>query len=80
MVPWVWVKRKYPWAWMRDRREVPWVVTTLPRSRVSRTQNASVKRTDSLYSFMKRHLADQTPEARRTTNEKTKKLPINCAL
>ena len=46
----------------------------LPISRVSRSQYASARRPDSLYSFMKRHPADKTPEAKLTKNEKTKKL------
>ena len=43
----------------------------VPRSRVSRSQYLIARCTDSLYSFMKRHSADQTPEVRWTTNEKT---------
>ena len=42
----------------------------MPRSRVSRSKYTSVRHTDSLYSFIKRHPADQTPEARWTTNKK----------
>ena len=34
----------------------------LPRSRVSRSQYACERRTDSLYSFLKEHPADRTPE------------------
>ena len=50
----------------------------LPRFRISRSHNASVKRTDSLYSFMREHPADQTPEAQMDDNKKTEKL-IDCA-
>ena len=52
--------------------------TKLPRSRVSRSHNASVKCTDLLYSFMRKHAADQTPETQKDDNEKTEKL-IDCA-
>ena len=47
--------------------------------KVSRSRYASARRTDPLYSFMKRHQADQTPEARWTRNEKTKETTINYA-
>ena len=52
--------------------------TKVPRSRVSRSHNASAKHTDSLYSFMEEHPADQMPEAQTDDNEKKKKL-IDCA-
>ena len=52
----------------------------MPKSRVSRSQNVSARLTDSLYSFMKIHPVDMTAEARRTTNEKTAKKLIDCAL
>ena len=47
----------------------------LPRSRVSRSHNASAKCTDS---FMEEHPWGQTPEAQTDDNEKKKKL-IDCA-
>ena len=49
-----------------------------PRSRVSRSHNASAKRTDSLYSFMEEHPADQIPETQTDDNEKKKKLFFCC--
>ena len=52
--------------------------TQLPRSRVSRSHNASAKRTDLLYSFMIEHPTDQTPEAQTDDNEEKEKL-IDCA-
>ena len=44
----------------------------MPRSKVSRSQNASVRRIDSLYLFMRRHPADQTPEAETDNSGKQK--------
>ena len=53
-------------------------MSPFPRSRVSRSHNTSVKRTDSLHSFMRKHPVDQTPKAQTDGNEKTMKL-IDCA-